>query len=107
MIGSHVTSSTRCGDGSTIHRSGRVDQGLDLVQVYPATMMYTRARRVALVREQGLAAAHVDLTGRTSIASVHPDRVAAVGNRPPESGLQHVLGNPVPATFAAVQQPYW
>ena len=57
-------------------------------------MMYTRARRVALVREQGLAAAHVDLTGRTC-------------NRLLGSGFKHVLGNPVPTTFAAVRQPYW
>jgi hypothetical protein len=83
------------------------EHSLDLVQVYPATMMYTRARRAALVREQGLAAPHVGLTGRTCIASVHPDRVAAVSNRLLGSGCQHVLGNPVPASFSAVRQPYW
>jgi hypothetical protein len=70
-------------------------------------MMYTRARRVALVREQGLAAAHVDLTGQTCIASVHPDQVAAVSNRPLGSGFQNLLGNPVLTTFSAVRQPYW
>lgn len=67
-------------------------------------MMYTRARRVALVRGQGLAAAHVDLIGPACIASVHQDRVAVVSNRLLRSGFQHVRGNPVPATFAAVRQ---
>lgn len=84
----------------------RVDKGLNVVQVYPATIMYTRARGVGLVREQGLAAAHIDLAGQTCIASVHPDRVRAVSNRPLGSGFQHVLGNPVPTTFSAVRQAY-
>ena len=77
-----------------------------MVQVYPPTMMYTRARRAALVREQGPTAAHVDLTGQTCIAGVHPDQVAAVSNRPLGSGFQNMLGNPVLTTFSAVRQPY-